>query len=274
MADISTRFFQNHFKEEGQTNIVQLCMTDIVFSVRLWPKLPTPATSLPKNQVISYALSNLIPSNTVLNSFFKIIRQLSEKGKLTDEVEVQILLSRFTEQMLVLELDESVRDLSERQAISVLQKIIKKQKDLLLQIKENEKLTVRRETESQIEKLVEELDRVQLEDEFKSAKLSGMVENIEEQANVIENFESILNNIERRVSVFCDLVLNSVVIIIVAWFINYCFSFFSGTSWWVIDKLVIGLLTLMTWFGLSRLRLRSALAHWMTKLILRLIMTK
>src|SRR3984893_1151018 len=36
------------------------------------------------------------------------------------------------------------------------------------------------------------------------------------------------------------------------------------TSWWFIDKLVM---TLMTWFGLSRLHLRSALAHWMTKLI-------
>jgi hypothetical protein len=273
MADIATRFFQNHFKEEGQNNIVQLCMTDIIFSVRLWPKLPTPAKSLPKNQIISYALSNLIPSNKMLDSFFRIIRQLSERGKMTEDAEIAIRLSRFTEQTLVLELDENVRDLSEKQAVSIANKIIGKQRDLLSQIRENEKTNVRHETQSQIEQLVNELEKLQHDYELKSENLSDMVKKIENQDASIKNYESIFNKIERRVSVLADLVLNIIVIIIVAWFINYCFSFFGGTSWWFIDKMVIGLLTLMTWFGLSRLSLRSALALWMTRLVLRLIMT-
>jgi len=274
MADIATRFFQNHFKEEGQNNVVQLCMTDIVFSVRLWPKLPTPSTSLPKNQVIAYALSNLIPSNKVLDSFFRIIRQLSEKNKWTDELEIRLRLSRFTEQMLVLELDEKYSDLSEKQALSIAQKIIKMQADSLSQIRENEKTSVRLETQGEIEKLVGELERVQLEVEVKSENLSSMVEQIKEQATSIKNYESILNDIERRVSFVSDLVLNIVVFVIVIWFINYCFSFFDGTSWWLIDKLVIGLLAVMTWFGLSRLNLRSTLAAWMTRLIMRRMMTE
>jgi hypothetical protein len=103
-----------------------------------------------------------------------------------------------------------------------------------------------------------------LEDELKSITLSSMIEKIEEQEALIKGYARIKKRIERRVSVISNLVAEYSRYYHHSLLINYSFHFLAGP---VGGSSINWMTLLMTWFGLSRLHLRSALAHWITNLI-------
>lgn len=95
-------FFKDHFEEvpgPGR-NIVQLCMTDIVFSTRLWTKVPTAKISVPRNQVIAHAIGNLVPTAAVLEKFSEVLGALIADGEMSEADVLEVKISRLTQRLL------------------------------------------------------------------------------------------------------------------------------------------------------------------------------
>jgi len=105
LADSSVRFFQKFFREEKQQNAVQLCMTDVVFSTRLWTKLPTSIDKMPRAQIVSHIMSNLRPSGQLKEEFLRQLKEFVTEGRIPEETAVKIRLSRFVEQSLAIEFE-------------------------------------------------------------------------------------------------------------------------------------------------------------------------
>jgi len=103
LQDVAHKFFRDHFDQERQKNIVQLCMTDNVFSSRLWTKLPTKMNLRPRNQVIAFALTNLAPAKGVRESFLQKLHELVSRERINPETAAFVELSDFTNDLLALE---------------------------------------------------------------------------------------------------------------------------------------------------------------------------
>lgn len=124
LADSATVFFRKHFGDEGLHNTVQICMTDVVFSARLWIKLPTSAKKLPKDQILAHILTNLRPNEQLKQNFLRKLKSLVEDGKFSDIKYSVVSLSRFTDRLLASEYELSQADLENEQAINSASKII------------------------------------------------------------------------------------------------------------------------------------------------------
>jgi hypothetical protein len=127
LSDAAHKYFRKHFKEEGIINIVQLCMTDVVFATRLWTKLPTGINWIPRNQIISFTLGNLIPSNAVRERFLSKLRELARNSKITDDEMLRVQYSRFTDQILAQNY-RNPDDIEEEQVKNALTAVIDKER--------------------------------------------------------------------------------------------------------------------------------------------------
>jgi hypothetical protein len=103
LADASTRFFQKMFREDGQRNIVQICMTDVVITTRLWLKVPTKFQNIPRNQILAHAHSSLRPSTEIMARFLEMIRTRVNDRRLKPELAVEISFSHAVRGVLALE---------------------------------------------------------------------------------------------------------------------------------------------------------------------------
>ena len=102
---VAHKFFKKYFEEKGLKNIVQLCMTDNVFSSRLWVKLPTTANWKPKAQIVAFALGHLVPSPKTKSAFLDKIRSLANAGRIDEKTAFYLSVSRFSDQLIALEYD-------------------------------------------------------------------------------------------------------------------------------------------------------------------------
>lgn len=103
LQDVAHKFFRDHFDSEKQHNVVQLCMTDNVFSSRLWTKLPTNVKYRPKSQIIAFALSNLAPAQGVREAFLARLKELVTKDRINPETAAFVELHDFTNELLALD---------------------------------------------------------------------------------------------------------------------------------------------------------------------------
>ncbi|MFN3857498.1 MAG: hypothetical protein ACK4RV_07075 [Caulobacter sp.] len=113
LADFSVRHFQKSFRDEGEANTVQLCITDVVFSTRLWTKVPTKTISLPRAQILSHIISSIRPSMRLRESFAHHLAKWVSEGKITEEVAAKLQLSKFVEQSLASEISAGTSTLSD-----------------------------------------------------------------------------------------------------------------------------------------------------------------
>jgi len=104
LASSSARYFSKIFQDSGINNSVQICMTDVIFSVRLWTKLPTLATKTPRLQILGHAIGNLTPSHEVRQKFRKILDELVKRNYITDESAVRIEYSEFARLALAMDI--------------------------------------------------------------------------------------------------------------------------------------------------------------------------
>lgn len=128
LADSSVKFFRSHFGNEWKNNNVQICMTDVVFSTRLWVKVPTAYQETPRHQVIAHALGNLRPNSSLRDSFIRRIRELADKGILSDDDIARIQLDKFVDQVLALDFEVTTSAISAEEAKSIAEKVIEHQK--------------------------------------------------------------------------------------------------------------------------------------------------
>lgn len=130
LSDAAHRYFRRLFDEQSKKNVVQLCMTDVVFATRLWTKLPTGAKWIPRNQIISYAIANLVPNESVKRKFQENLERLLSEAKLTEEQALRVRYSRFTERMLALHY-RNPDDLDSKAVTSTINAVLQAEKDKL-----------------------------------------------------------------------------------------------------------------------------------------------
>jgi hypothetical protein len=97
------RHMKDVFSSRGETNIVQLCMTEKLLATRLWLKLPTPYTGDAKIKVVQSALGSLKPPPKVKDRFFKYIADLVEQNKIDGGRQIEVALSMHAERALAAE---------------------------------------------------------------------------------------------------------------------------------------------------------------------------
>jgi len=131
------KHFKRHFNEfsKNNKNIVQLCMTDLVLSTRLWTKLPTSKVAVPRNQVIAHALTNIMPKPELREAFFNQLHELVGKGELSEGDVIKLQMNRLTDRILADEFwNFKVNRFGNSEALQVLtavQEADKKQMDAL-----------------------------------------------------------------------------------------------------------------------------------------------
>jgi len=149
----SHKFFKSHFHSCGETNIVQLCMTDVVFSSRLWVKLPTAVNWKPRSQIIACALSNLVPAPGVREAFLQRLRELVSSNQIDEHAAILLEFSRFTQEILALDYNYGDK-FSEEEAKGVISQVIQRVKDGLADARWEGRQEGIREEAKRLEELV------------------------------------------------------------------------------------------------------------------------
>jgi lipopolysaccharide export LptBFGC system permease protein LptF len=103
---------------------VQICMTDVVLTTRLWLKVPTKYKDVPRYQIIAHALTNLRPSQQVLDKFLAYLRSSVREGKITEERATQLQFSEFINGVVALESDNNVNKLDDEAAENIIERVI------------------------------------------------------------------------------------------------------------------------------------------------------
>jgi hypothetical protein len=126
----STRFFSEYFRENGDNNRVQHCMTDVVFCSRIWTKLPT-RTNAPRTLVIAKALNNLRPSDNVLREFNDYIVRLAREGTIKTDVEWVLNISQFKNQALALNFGQKDKNIETREFLPIIADLVRRQNEIM-----------------------------------------------------------------------------------------------------------------------------------------------
>lgn len=281
LADLSVKFFRNHFNSLNLKNRVQHCMTDVVFSTRLWTKLPTSFNELPRNQIISHALGNLSPDMRLKEDFKKQLKKLVSDGKLSDESAMGIELSRFTDQLLALEYEAGTIKVPTGEAITIVNQVLSKQRQLWDQIK-NQQIEDQELTEAELRKLEEKLNEVSLGASEKQAEVISAMDEINRKNIDIEAFRNKEEKIRKKISALVHYVTLFFGAICLLYLFNLVLGSFGGIAGIisnigtesfngkiektesVINTIVVILTTGLTLGGLSLVGLQKKIEGWLT----------
>ena len=181
LANVSTRYFRDLFRERGESNIVQICMTDVILTTRLWLKVATQFQDIPRNQLISHAISNLRPSEMVLHRFLDLLKNMVREGRISEEAALKIQFSQFINGLVSLEAENNILNLNEEAAKSIVQNVIYLQKKEIESIRHKVEQNATRHIETALaeerRRYEEQLQRLKKEKEEISAGLQiGMDE--------------------------------------------------------------------------------------------------
>ena len=127
LAAASTDFFRNLFKEENKVNVVQHCMSDVVFTMRMWLKLPSEFSSVPRSSLIAHALSTLRPHDALYDTFLDYLAKLVAEGSLTDDQSVRVRFGALATPTLMIETEGRVDALTEGTTARIISRILAQQ---------------------------------------------------------------------------------------------------------------------------------------------------
>jgi hypothetical protein len=108
----------------NKNNVVQICMTDVVFATRLWTKLPASHSWLPRHQIVAYAAANLVPNEGVKHKF---LNTLHAESRITEEQALRIKHSRFTDEMLAMRYRDAT-DIDPKEALNAITNVIQRER--------------------------------------------------------------------------------------------------------------------------------------------------
>jgi hypothetical protein len=291
LADFSVRHFQKSFREEGELNTVQLCITDVVFSTRLWTKLPTKTIPLPRAQILSHIISSIRPSMRLRDSFSQHLAKWVSEGRIAEEVAAKMQLSKFVEQSLASEIVAGTSALSDQQFVSVARKVIQQQKDfqqrLTRSIKDGERARLQTEYDTAIESFNKAEQEVLAGAQAVSETTNRLLEEIRENERTIDSMGVVEGRVRQRLSGVVIWLSRAAFVIVIAWLGTLAAEWTGLTSALVgaglLDEdaarrfgqaaeLVAGLILAgLTWFGLSATGATSKLEDWVVRNILRMI---
>jgi hypothetical protein len=219
VADSSTSFFQEHFRERGERNVVQICMHSPVFASRLWTKLPTVDAQLPRSQVIAQILSLIRPNPSLKQSFMEELGKLAAAGAISDESRALVEFSHFTDELLSEQFEYEAISISEHDTRSVINGVISKIADW----KERKAEEVRRGFSEEYQDLEREVQAAQ-------DLLKGSAEDYEDArgraqdlSKALEEKQAQLERIERRVEWVSSFFYYLILIVVVAVILIHAF---------------------------------------------------
>jgi hypothetical protein len=125
LAAAVTRHFLKEFRSEGLAPGVQICMTDIVFSARLWTKLPTNVGLAPREQILARSVSYLRPNHKLRESFIRRLEKLYSAGRVSEEYYGAVAIGGFVDHILALEHDSRTTDLTDTQVIETAKEAVR-----------------------------------------------------------------------------------------------------------------------------------------------------
>lgn len=268
LADTGHKFFRKHFDEEGVKNIVQLCMTDVVMATRLWTKLPTGFKWVPRNQIISYAIANLVPNESIRRQFLDSLQRMLEDEKISEGEALRVRHSRFTDQMLSMQYRGN--DKLNFEAVS---NIIN---DVLL--RERQKLVAAKQDGYRKGISEAEVNLDQLRKEFSETEQSLTEEargSLEALQNEIQEAKGRVAILERIVGYIADVVM--LLLFVTVWLggIFGASTFLGAPLGWttsIVAILSTMLLIYLTWNGMSRKELKalivSRMMRWASRAII------
>ncbi|MBY0337205.1 MAG: hypothetical protein K2X11_11365 [Acetobacteraceae bacterium] len=269
LADSSVRFFRSHFTRNGKSNRVQICMTDVVFSTRLWTKLPTSLKTLPRQQVISHILGNLRPSLKVKESFLRNIKSLVADGRMSQEGYVRLELGRYTNRMLALEFGNRQNDLDRKEAADIANKIIVKQREILNVLRSDSEKDLNA-ARKELNSLNRELQQIQEAIPQKDNEISDLVQRTIEQQKKIDFFEAERSRIQTLAAKISSWIAYGGCFTILGLTISQSFSFFGDGS--LLANLLAIAIAVIGAFGFSFTSLHQKISRHIYRVIARILL--
>lgn len=283
LADSSVLFFRKTFEDSHPRNRVQICMTDVVFSTRLWTKLPTAFDRLPRLQIVAHVLGNLRPSSKLRGAFAKQLRDLVSSGKLSEEGAARLRLSRFADEILALEFESSRSEIFTEEAIGVANKVIAKQKELWDKIKRDAEATARTTIRNEIEGLEKELSKLAEDPTFSSDNLKSLEDEISQRNLEIEILESREKAIRNKIERLVPWLTRTIGFVCLFWMFNVFFglipslsamfdaiglarigAFAGGLGLWS-ERIAAAVLGFLTLGGFSLAGLQKQIERWLVR---------
>lgn len=216
LSDSCHRFFKRHFEEDGIRNVVQLCMTDVVFSTRLWMKLSSSYNWLPRNQIISYASANLLPNEGAKRAFLSTVQKLFEESKITEEQHMRVKHSRFTDEMIALNYRSS-DEVSQAETLRTVTAIFRRERERLDQ-------AVERGFTRGIQQSVEKIEGLKREYRFAEEDVARRVQ------DEIQSLEQVASGYRERLVSFDVVADLFAVVVMIAIFVFVFAGFVLGSS--------------------------------------------
>ena len=137
LAAAATEFFASTFKADGETNVMQHCMTDVIFTMRMWLKVPTKFVDVPRNQLIAHSLSTLRPHDALYEAFLKQLEQLVSSGAISEDARIKARLAALVTPTLMLETKGKVDALNQGSAARIVSDVLAREQAARAQAAEN-----------------------------------------------------------------------------------------------------------------------------------------
>ena len=199
LSDSSVRFFQNHFMHEGRTNSVQLCMTDVVFSTRLWTKLPTSVDKLPTTQVVAHLLGAIRPSAKLREQFMRNLKESVDQGTMTEEAAARLKLSAFVDQALATEFPTNQTEMTRTEFVGVATRVIRIQRDMLDQVRKGAESGVRERAKAEMDEALERFSILDTQFSSKEQEVSSLRSEVELNRGRLAQMETASEIVTARV---------------------------------------------------------------------------
>ena len=129
LALVATEFFNALLRGEGDTNVVQHCMTDVIFTMRLWLKVPSQFEDVPRSQIIAHTLATLRPREALYNAFVEQLDKLVERGLVNDDVAIRSRLAALVTPTLVIETGGVVGAVDEGSTTRVVSRVLEQEEE-------------------------------------------------------------------------------------------------------------------------------------------------
>jgi hypothetical protein len=150
-------------------------MTDVIFSSRLWLKVPTAFENVPRSQIIAHSLSSLRPPDRLFEAFMSQVARLVDRGAISEEAGIRARLGALTTSTLVLETNGRISTLDEGTSLSIVAEILEREQEDRERAIEEATTTERQRAAAEVsaidQNLKQALDRITiLEEKFDEAR--------------------------------------------------------------------------------------------------------
>ena len=298
LASASTEFLNKIFKEEGNSNIVQHCMTDVILTMRLWLKVPSQFEDIPRNRLIAHTLATLQPHEALYNAFVHQLDRLVERGIVNDDVAIRVRLAALVTPTLMAETRGHISAIDEGSTSRIIEQIVKQEEnsknEAVTRARQDERRLAEEQLEEAVRRHTKELhllegnkSKTEADNRQQQIHYSNTIRDLENAITVLSNkiqkSSNSRDNLAKSVAMLGAKTVKFLLLFLIAAFGIFVLADISDTSFWVITlkkhfgegSLHTGLdiltlfLTAIAFMGLSYVDLVNRIEEKLGKLVLK-----